>query len=138
MPIIKIRASTRNKMAQQIVDDLDASAGPSLLKFYTDPMPATPEVAVDAQILLGTLICSEPSATISSGVITFATVTPDGAADANGDATWCRHISSDGSAVNDYDVTLSGGGGAITMNKTTIALGGPILMDGLSITIGGA
>jgi len=137
MAIVKIRTSTRNKMAQQIVDDLDAGNGPSLLKFYTGSMPANPTVAVSSQVLLGTLTCSDPAADIANGVITFAAITQDTAADASGTATWCRHLSSDGTAVNDYDVTNSAGTGAIKLNNVDIIQGGPILMTALTITIGG-
>jgi hypothetical protein len=137
MAIVKIRPTTRTKMAQQIVDDLDAGAGPSLLKFYTGAMPANPTVAVSSQVLLGTLTCSEPSATITDGVITFAAITQDAAADAGGTATWCRHLSSDGSAVNDYDVSDTTGSGAIKLNAVLIVQGGPIQMSSMAITIGG-
>lgn len=138
MPIVKIKPTTRTKMAQQIVDDLDAGVGPSLLKFYTGTMPASPTVAVTTQTLLGTLTCSEPSATVTDGVITFAAITQDNAADAGGTATWCRHLSSDGSAVVDYDVTDTAGTGAVKINNVTIIQGGPIAMTDLTITIGGA
>lgn len=138
MAIIKIRPSTRNLMAQQIIADLDAGAGPSLLKFYTGAMPSDPTIALGAQVLLGTLTCSEPSSTATNGVITFADIAQDNAADATGTAAWCRHLSSDGSAVIDYDVTDHAGGGAITLSNTAIEIGGKIRMDSLTITVGGA
>ena len=138
MPVIKIKTTTRNKMAQQIVDDLDADAGPSVLEFYTGAQPAGPDEAVTSQTLLGELICSDPSASISGGVITFGAITQDNAANNGGTAAWARHKSSGGTAVVDYDVTDLGGTGAIKLNTTTIVAGGPILMNSLTITIGGA
>lgn len=138
MAIIKIAVATRNKMAQVIVDDLDAGAGPSVLEFYTGTMPAGSDTAVTDQLKLGTLVCSDPSATKADGVITFAAITQDNAADNAGLATWARHKDSAGVAVMDYDVTDVAGDGAITLTNPVIIAGGPIAMNSLTITIGGA
>lgn len=138
MAIIKIAVATRNKMAQDIIDDLDAGSGPSILEFYTGAQPAGPDTAVTDQVKLGTLVCADPSATKTAGVITFAAITQDDAADAGGTATWARHKSSAGTGVVDYDVTSEAGTGAIKLNTVTIVAGGPIKMNGLSITLGGA
>lgn len=138
MPVIKIKTTTRNKMGQQIVDDLDAGSGPSVLEFYTGTQPAGPDVAVTTQALLGELVCSDPSASITDGVITFGAITQDSLANNGGTATWARHKASNGTAVVDYDVTNAAGTGAIKLNTTTIVQGGPILMNSLTITVGGA
>ena len=138
MPITKLAVSTRNKMAQQIIDDLDAGPGPSLLDFYTGTPPAGPDTAITDQIKLGTLICSDPCATKANGTITFAAITQDDAADATGTATWCRQSSSTGTAVADHDVTDEAGVGAVKINNIAIITGGPITMSSLVITIGGA
>lgn len=138
MAIIKIAVATRNKMAQQIIDDLDAGSGPSVLEFYTGAMPAGADSAITSQVKLGSLVCSDPSATKADGVITFAEITQDNAADNAGTATWARHKDSNGVAVVDYDVTGVEGDGAIQLTITDIVAGGPIAMNSLTITIGGA
>jgi len=138
MPITKLAAATRNKMAQQVIDDLDAGAGPSILEFYTGAQPAGPDTAVTDQIKLGTLVCSDPSATKANGVITFAAITQDDVANNGGTATWCRHSSSTPTAVADHDVTNEAGTGAVKLNNVVIVAGGPISMASLTITIGRA
>jgi hypothetical protein len=138
MAIVKIAVATRNKMAQNIIDDLDAATGPSVLEFYTGVQPNGPDVAVTSQLKLGELICSDPCATKADGVITFAAITQDSDADNSGTATWARHRNGDGVAVVDYDVTDTAGNGAVKLTNVEVYSGGSILMDGLTITIGGA
>lgn len=137
MATTKVRQSTRNAMAQVIVDALDAGSGPSLLKFYTGAMPASPETAITDQVLLGTLTCSDPSASVTDGTITFAAITQDDAADAGGTVTWARHCDSTGAAVIDHDVTNEAGTGAIKLNTVTVVQGGPIRMNSYVINLGG-
>lgn len=136
--LIKLSTAVRQNMAQQIIDALDAGAGPATLKFYTGTQPAGPDTAVSTQNLLGTLTCSDPSGTKLAGVITFSAITQDSAADASGTAAWARLLDSDGVAVIDLDVTNEAGNGAIKLNTTTIVAGGPILMNSQTITVGGA
>ena len=138
MAIIKIRVETRNGMAQKIVDDLDAGAGPSVLEFYTATQPAGPATAITDQVLLGELVCSDPVADIENGVVIFREITQDPAANVGGIATWARHKNGDGVAINDYDVTDEEGTGAIKLNTVLIVAGGPIQMASLVIPIGGA
>lgn len=138
MPIIKISTAVRNAMAQQIIDALDAGAGPALLLFYTGEQPAGPDTFVTSQTLLGTLTCSDPVGNKAAGVITFSAITQDSAADATGAAAWARLQDSDGVAVADFDVTNEAGTGAIKLNTVNIVAGGPIQMSALVISLGGA
>lgn len=138
MAVIKLAVAVRQDMAQAIIDKIDAGAGAATLKFYTATQPAGPDTAISSQTLLGTLTCSDPSATKSAGVITFEAITQDSAADATDTATWARLADSTGAAVADFDVTNEAGSGAIKLNTTSIVSGGPILMNSLTITIGGA
>lgn len=138
MPVFKLSTSTRSAMANAVVAAIDAGSGPALLRFYTGTMPAGPDTAVSTQTLLGTLTCSDPCATQSNGVITFASITQDSSADATGTCTWARLVTSDGTAVADFDVTDTGGTGSIKLNVVTIVTGGPITMTSLTITMGGA
>jgi hypothetical protein len=138
MPIIKIAAATRTSMAEAIIADLDAGEGPATVEFYTGDMPAGPATAVTDQVKLGTLTCADPCATATNGVITFAPIAQDDAADASGNATWARFRDSTGAAVLDVDVTDEAGTGTIKLNTTTIVAGGPIRLNSQTLTLGGA
>ena len=138
MPIIKIRTTTRNGMAQKVVDDIDAGSGAGKLKFYSGSMPANADTAVTSQTLLGTLVCSDPSANVATGTVTFAAITQDNAADNGGTASFVAVTDSNDVVVCYLDVTDTGGTGAVKLNTVTIVAGGPILMNSLTITVGGA
>ena len=127
MAVTRIRGSTRGKMANQVRDDLDAS-GAARLRIYTAPMPASPEVAVGAQVLLGTLTMSSPSApnANSSGVLTFSPIAEDPLADASGNAAWARLESGAGVGIMDCDVTVTGGGGAVELDAIAVVAGAPL------------
>lgn len=136
MAAIKFRTVVRNSMAQQIVDALDAGAGPGMLKFYAGSMPANGDATITDQVLLGTLICSTPAALVDGGVVIFDDIAQDNAADASGTAAFAALTDADGELVAYLDVTAVGGGGAIVLNTVTIVAGGPILVSSLTITVG--
>jgi hypothetical protein len=106
----------------------------ALLRLYTGSRPATGD-ALTGQTLLGTLVLGSPLAPgASGGVITFNPITPDANADNSGVASWARLVKSDGSSfVADFTVTVTGGGGDITMNSTTISAGQ--LIEAVSATL---
>jgi len=128
-------SAVKTAIAAAIIGAADAGSGPAVLRFYTGSMPATPETAVTSQTLLGELTCSDPCATESGGVITFSAITQDSSANATGTAAWARLLTSAGTAVWDFDVTATGGGGAIEMNTTSVVSGGPIAVSSLTITL---
>lgn len=137
MPVIKINTAARGAMAAALIAQIDDGNGPATLRFYTGTQPAGPGTAISDQTLLGTLTCSDPCGTQANGVITFAAITQDNAADATGTATWARLLDHNGTAVCDFDVSNQAGSGAIKLNTTSIVLGGPIAMTSLTITMGG-
>jgi hypothetical protein len=136
---LKLISSARSAMALALISALDAEVGPCTISFYTGAYPALVSTAVTTQTLLGTLTCSDPVATDNgSGVITFATITQDSAADASGTAAWARIRAGAGGAIMDVDVSsVAAGTGVIQLNTTNIVAGGPIAMTGFTITMGG-
>jgi len=136
MAIAKFKTTLRSTLANDIVTAVDAGVGAGTLKVYTASMPASPDVALSGQTLLGTLTFSDPCGTVTNGVLTFSTITQDDSADATGTAAWARAADSTGAAVADFDITATGGGGVITMNTVSIVELGPIAMTSFSITVG--
>lgn len=135
--IIHLNEDTRTDMAALLVARLAEGAGDADIKFYTGPMAASTSTAITTQTLLGTLLCSDPPATNTGPLVTFGPITPDGAADANGDAVWARIGNGDGVAVLDVDVTDEAGVGLLKLNTVTVAAGGPIGLDSLEFMVGG-
>lgn len=136
-PYLKLATATLAAAAQAIIDDFDSEVGPCTVEFYTGTIPASPATAIGAQVKLGTVICAEPAATKSGGVITFGATTQDDAADTSGTATWARVKRGAGTACMDCDVTDTAGTGVLKANTVTFVAGGPIKINSLVLTVGG-
>lgn len=136
MAIIRIATTVKNSMLTPIRDAIDAGSGAGTIKIYTAPMATLPSDAIGAQVLLGTLTCTDPSgATPTGGVFTFDTITQDTSADATGTAAWARIADSAGVTVMDVDITGTGGGGSMQMNTTSVVIGGPLQISAGTITL---
>ena len=136
MATVRIATAVKNSMLTPIRDAIDAGSGAGTIKIYTTPMATLPSDAIAAQTLLGTLTFSDPSgATPTGGVFTASAITQDSSADATGTAVWARIADSTGATVMDVDITVTGGGGAMQMNTTSIVIGGPISISALTVTL---
>ena len=122
---IKISAALAGDFGGSLNTRLNAG-GNATCKIYTGTKPADPDASITSQTLLGALTCSSVAGTFSGRRFTFNPITQDSVADDNGTATWARFSSGAGTPVVDVDITVSGGGGFMTMNNTLISAGGPI------------
>lgn len=138
MAIVKLSADLRQLLALELIARLDADAGPAKIEFYEGTILADADTAITSQTLLGTVTCSDPSSTSTAGVITFDTITQDSAADASGTMSFALLKDNSGDPVMLFDVTATGGGGALTANTLTVVAGGPIACSGLTLTMPGA
>ena len=143
MPIVNLStgvqadiASAKNALCTALINRIDGGAGPGEFRFYTGTMAATPDTAIGSQVLLGTVVCSDPCATHAGGVITFAATTEDSSTDADGTATWVRVCDSTGAGVIDGDVTGPAGTGFLKLNTTAIVAGGPLRILSAVLTVG--
>lgn len=136
--ILRFATSVRSVIANAIIAACDAGSGACYIEFYTGTIPDNLGDELTTQVKLGTLACSDPSATQASGVITFDAITQDSAADAGGEAAWVYIKDSSGAIVAAGDVTNNAGTGFVKVNTTTVVAGGPISMSSLTITVGGA
>lgn len=106
------------------------------LRIYSGGQPATADTAVTDQVLLAELRFATVSAPAASGgVLTFAALAPATAV-ASGTAAWFRCLSADGTTVV-FDGTVggSGDGANLTLNTTTITLGGLIGVSSADYTV---
>lgn len=91
------------------------------IKIYTGSQPATPDVAIGAQVLLATLTLSATAFGAASGGTKTANAITAGSAGATGTAAWFRAFKSDGTtAVIDGSVGTSSADlilGTVTVNS---------------------
>jgi len=118
----------RTARASQIVAAIDAGAGAGKLRLYNGTRPATGGTVTT---LLAELTFSDPCGTVTNGVLTFNNITSDASADTTGTATWFRIVDSTGAFVLDGTITVTGGGGDITMTSTSIQAG--VTVDATSL-----
>lgn len=128
---IHIKASVRDARAQDIIDAIDAGAGPGKLLIYGDTQAVNADTAVGAQTLLLELVLQDPCGTTNgSGVITFD-ITPtitDDALDTD-TATWGRFVDSTGAVVLDGTV-----GTDITLTDATLETGQTVTVISATLT----
>ena len=135
MAAIKLSTTVGNAALDAINTALNAGSGAAKIRIYNGTMPANPNIAITTETLLAELTCSDPAAPAATGkTLTFSAITQDSAADATGTASWARLVDSDGNAVVDVDITVTGGGGFLQMNTTSIVVGGPVLISSFIIT----
>lgn len=140
MAVYKFTAADRTAMATALRTawNNQSGTGPCTLKFYAGAIIADPTVAITTQTLLGTLTCDAALGTEAGGVLTFSNVTQDSAADNGGTAAFAVLVDGSGAQRAVFDVSATGGTGAIKLNTVTIVAGGPIAMNSLTVTLGGA
>lgn len=123
--------ATRNLMA----DGVDGEFNTGYLRIYDGTRPATPATAVTTQVLLAELRFANPAAaSVTNGVITFDTISPDTSANATGTATWARCLKSDGTtALCDLNVGTSDAN--IIVTTTAISAGVQVSVTSATITV---
>lgn len=89
----------QNTAATQAAALVGAFTNGSILKLYSGTIPATPETAIGAQVLLATLTLPVTAAfTQAAGVMTAAAITPQNIA-VTGTCSFARWLKADGTTV---------------------------------------
>lgn len=93
--------------------------------------------AVDTGTVIATVALSaDAMAAASAGAVSKNSATwQDTAADAAGTMAHARFTSADGLKWITFDVTASGGGGAITVDQVTLVQNQPFTVTGMTITM---
>jgi hypothetical protein len=128
---LTLSTALRTTLADAILAAFDSGTA-ATIQIRSGTRPAGPGTTASGT-LLATVALGDPSFTESGGVLTI--VDPDavtGAAD--GTATWARLLN-DSTAVLDFQVTATGGGGDITLSTTTISTGLSVDITGGTITV---
>ena len=121
---MKISAAAASACANALTALIDAGAGAGTIQIRTGAQPATVATAVTGT-LLATLTCADPAfGAASSGVSTANAVTGDSSVDATGTAGYFRVFDSNAVAIEDGNITATGGGGDMTLDSVSLVAGG--------------
>ena len=133
---LQFSAAARNAMLDSGITTIIGNAG--LLRIYTGAPPATVAAAATGTLLAELVMASPFAPGAAAGVLTPGAITQDSSADASGTAGYFRMLTSGAVAVLQGTVTVTGGGGDLTLNTTSIVAGVPVLVTGGTITAPGA
>lgn len=133
MTLARTRTITRNAS----LDNFDVLNG-GFLRIYDGTMPASPETALGAQVLLAELTLNATAfaaATGSAGAASTKTanaITQDSSANATGTATWGSLVTSGGTRVMDMDAGTAAAN--IILNTTSIVSGAVVSCSSLILS----
>ena len=128
---LKLSTTCKNAMLDAITTAIGSSG---LLKIYDGTQPATVATAISTQNLLGTLTLSATAAgAVSSGTLTFNSITQDSSADATGTASWYSVTKSDGTRVIEGSIGTSNAD--LILNTVSIVSGGPISVSSFTYSL---
>lgn len=131
MAIYRKAITSRNTQ----VDALAALFNGGTLEWRTGAIPATPETA-DSGTLLATNTCANPAfAASANGQATYNADTPNTQV-ATGNIGHMRAKDSGGTVIADFDVTTTGGGGSVEVDKLAVAANEKVTIT--SFTLGEA
>lgn len=124
---LSLSTTVRNARASALVSAVGTNG---TMRFYTGTRPASLG-AVTTQTLLATLTFAGSIGTVSSGILTFNSVTQNSGSHVNGNPTWVRISAADNTPVMDIDI----GVGSSNMQFTgAIANGTNITLNASTLT----
>ena len=131
----KISNSAATSEATAFASDLDNG----YLRIYDSTggtgQPASVDTAIGSQVLLAELrFAATAESDITNGVITFAGLTADSAANASGTAAWFRAFKSDGTTAV-WDGSVGTSGATLNLNSVAISSGAEVSVTSLTFTI---
>ena len=135
--IVYVAAGLLEDCADDFIARMDAGAGPGRIRLFTGPLINT-AASLTTQVLLGTLICSDPCGSRVGGLVTFGAITQDSAADATGTAVMAQFEDSNGNVVLRTNVSSLSGDAAVRLNTVDIVAGGPIQAISVAVNFAGA
>ena len=135
MAVLRISTATRNALANAVATLVDADAGAGKILIYGDTIPTDANTAVGSQTLLATVNLADPAFGSASGGVITGTDPASVNAVATETATWFRMTDNSGDTIMDGDVTVTGGGGTMTLSSTSLVSGSPVDITSLTVTM---
>lgn len=131
---LRLSTATVNAKCDAAVDRLDGGPAAGTVKVYSGSQPASANDAATGT-LLATFTLADPAfSAASSGVATLLGTPRTTTGASAGTAGWFRAADSTGATVFDGSITVTGGGGQLTLNTTTVSVGVAVELTGGSYT----
>lgn len=129
---MRLAVARRNEQLDALIDNMNSGK----FRVYSGTRPTDADTALSGNTLLAELTLNATSAPSSSGgVLTCNSITGDTSADATGTASFVRLFQSDGTtAVADFSVSATGGGGEIQFATLSFVAGVAVNLTSLTIT----
>lgn len=127
---VRLPNASRDAAADAIVTRADSGPAAGRLRIYSGTQPASADSAPSGTLLADVALAKPAFDT--SGTTGTATLVDPGpvTGSAAGTAGWARITSSDGTAVMDMAVGMSGSGAELILTNTSIAVGQTVDIDG--------
>jgi len=123
-----------NAAANAEADALGTLLNAGFLRIYDGSQPATPDTAINTQVLLAELTFGNPAfGAASAGVITANAITKDSSANAGGNAAWFRCVKSDDTPV--LDGTVGTATSDLILNSVAIGAGAEVSVTSFQHTV---
>jgi hypothetical protein len=134
---LKIIAAAAIAICDALVDLID-SGGAGHVKIYDGTRPTNPATAVTSQVLLADFTLPNPAfgnaAAVTGGAAATANAVTQVSGSAGGTASWFRVFNGSGTAIFDGDITVTAGGGDLTLSSVTIVSGNNVSITGFVYT----
>lgn len=130
---LSLANTVRSAMCDALVDSIDGGS-PGTIKIYDGTRPANPDAAITGT-LLATVTCANPAFGPASNGVAVLTDPAAVTAVATGSATHFRAATSAAVAKFDGSVTITGGGGDLTLATVSITSGLSVDVTGGTITV---
>lgn len=133
----RVISSVAQSMLAALLAALDTDAGPCKILVYSGVQPASPAVAASGT-LLATFLATDPAGAITAPTnvarLTFGAFS-DVTAVGTGNAGWFRITDNSGDVIADGEVTVTGGGGQLTIGSLAITTGGTVSITSLVVDL---
>lgn len=131
----RLPTGTRNAIIDAIVDLVDAGPSFGYIEIRTGSQPASGNDTATGTVL-STVICQDPAfPSASSGSAALSGVPISDAADNSGTAGWFRILDSTGGKIADGMCSMSGGGGEMILDNTSLATGQTFTITSLTFSV---
>lgn len=131
----RLPTATKNAIVDSIVDLVDGGPSFGYIEIRTGSQPASANDAATGTVL-ATVICLDPAfPSASSGSAALNGVPLTDAADNSGTAGWFRVLDSTAGKVIDGMCSMSGGGGEMILDNTSLATGQVFTITALTVSV---